>query len=145
MTEISTSSITIEAPASEVRQVLFDIAAYPEWSTSIKNVEVVEVDDAARPIKVHVKVEAGMLKDRATLIYDWSAAPEELSFHLEDADVMTEMSGRYQIIDNQDESTTVSYSLTVALSMPVPDMMRKKAELSTIELSLKQLKQKFEE
>jgi hypothetical protein len=32
----------------------------------------------------------------------------------------------------------------VALSKPVPDMMRKKAEKTTVDLALKQLKEKLE-
>jgi hypothetical protein len=38
----------------------------------------------------------------------------------------------------------VSYELTVALSMNVPAMMRQKAERSTIDLALSQLKAKLE-
>jgi hypothetical protein len=34
--------------------------------------------------------------------------------------------------------------MTVALSMPVPEMMRTKAEKATIDLALKQLKEKLE-
>ena len=44
------------------------------------------------------------------------------------------MSGAYKLSDNGDESTTVTYELTVALSMPVPAMMRQKAELSLVGL-----------
>ncbi len=67
-----------------------------------------------------------------------------LSFSLEEADLMTEMDGRYSIQDNGDGTTTVTYSLGTALSMPVPDMMRKKVEMSTIEQSITQLKAKLE-
>ena len=85
------------------------------------------------------------MKDRVILDYDWSKAPTEISFSLDDADLLTEMSGAYKLSDNGDESTTVTYELTVALSMPVPAMMRQKAELSTIDLALKQLKAKLED
>jgi hypothetical protein len=91
-----------------------------------------------------IKVEAGVLKDRATLNYDWSKAPNEICFSLEEADLMTEMDGCYLINDNGDGTTTVTYSLGTALSMPVPDMMRRKVEMTTIEQSISQLKQKLE-
>jgi hypothetical protein len=54
------------------------------------------------------------------------------------------MSGTYEIKDNGDDTTTVKYQLTVALSMPVPAMMRQKAERATIDLALNQLKTKLE-
>lgn len=144
MADMSSSSTNIDAPADEVRAVLFDIESYPSWSTAIKSVEVHEKDSQGRPTKLTIKVEAGVLKDRATLTYDWSKAPEEISFSLEEADMMTEMNGRYSIKDNGDDTTTVTYELGTALAMPVPDMMRRKVEMSTIELSISQLKKKIE-
>lgn len=144
MSDISKSSITIEAPASQVTEVLFDLAKYPEWSSSIKSVEVLETDGQARPLKIKIKVDAGPLRDTAILVYDWSKAPDALSFELEDADLLTEMSGAYSISENSDGETEVTYELSVDLSMPVPAMMRKKAELATIEQVLSQLKEKIE-
>lgn len=144
MADMSSSSTTIDAHADEVRAVLFDIESYPTWSTAIKSVEVHEKDSEGRPTKLTIKVEAGVLKDRASLTYDWSKAPDEISFSLDEADMMTEMNGRYSIKDNGDDTTTVTYELGTALSMPVPDMMRRKVEMSTIELSISQLKKKIE-
>ena len=144
MADMSSSSTTIDASIEDVRAVLFDIEAYPTWSTAIKSVEVHEKDSSGRPTKLTIKVEAGVLKDRATLNYDWSKAPNEICFSLEEADLMTEMDGCYLIKDNGDGTTTVTYSLSTALSMPVPDMMRRKVEMTTIEQSISQLKQKLE-
>jgi hypothetical protein len=84
------------------------------------------------------------MKDRVTLDYDWSKAPLELSFTLDDADLLTEMTGAYILKDNGDDTTTVTSQLTVALSMPVPAMMRTKTERATIDLALNQMKQKLE-
>ena len=143
MSSVSTSTVNITASADEVRAVLFDIASYPSWSTSFKSVTVLESDGQGRPTQVSMSVDAGALKDKPTLNYDWSAYPDRLDFSLEDADILTQMSGAYIVKDNGDE-TEVSFELTVALSMPVPDIMRTKAEKSTIDLALKQLKEKLE-
>jgi len=143
MSSVSTSTVSITASADEVRAVLFDIASYPIWSTSFKSVTVLESDGQGRPTQVSMSVDAGALKDKPTLNYDWSAYPDRLDFSLEDADLLTQMSGAYIVKDNGDE-TEVTFELTVALSMPVPDIMRTKAEKSTIDLALKQLKEKLE-
>ena len=143
MSSVSTSTVSITASADEVRAVLFDIATYPSWSTSFKSVTVLESDGQGRPTQVSMSVDAGALKDKPTLNYDWSAYPDRLDFSLEDADLLTQMSGGYIVKDNGDE-TEVTFELTVALSMPVPDIMRTKAEKSTIDLALKQLKEKLE-
>ena len=143
MSETSTSTIAISASADEVRAVLFDIANYPSWSTSFKTANVLVSDAQGRPTQVNLSVAAGALKDKPTLNYDWSAYPDRVDFSLEDADLLTEMSGAYIVKDNGDE-TEVTFELTVALSMPVPPTMRIKAEKSTIDLALKQLKEKLE-
>ena len=143
MSSVSTSTVNITASADEVRAVLFDIASYPSWSTSFKSVTVLESDGQGRPTQVSMSVDAGALKDKPTLNYDWSAYPDRLDFSLEDADLLTQMSGAYIVKDNGDE-TEVTFELTVALSMPVPEMMRTKAEKATIDLTLKQLKEKLE-
>jgi uncharacterized membrane protein len=143
MSSVSTSTVSITASADEVRAVLFDIASYPSWSTSFKSVTVLASDGQGRPTQVSMSVDAGALKDKPTLNYDWSAYPDRLDFSLEDADLLTQMSGSYIVKDNGDE-TEVTFELTVALSMPVPDIMRTKAEKSTIDLALKQLKEKLE-
>jgi len=143
MSETSTSTIAISASADEVRAVLFDIANYPSWSTSFKTANVLVSDAQGRPTQVNLSVYAGALKDKPTLNYDWSAYPDRVDFSLEDADLLTEMSGAYIVKDNGDE-TEVTFELTVALSMPVPPTMRIKAEKSTIDLALKQLKEKLE-
>jgi uncharacterized membrane protein len=144
MADISSHSTQIQAPIEQVREILFNLEGYPSWSSAIKTVEVLERDSSSRPTKLTLKVEAGVLKDRPTLVYDWSKAPNEISFSLEEADLMTQMDGKYEIKDNGDDSVTVTYSLTTALTMPVPDLMRRKVEKSTIEQSLSELKQKLE-
>jgi uncharacterized membrane protein len=144
MSDTSANSITIEAPVGEVVAVLTDLTSYPTWSTAIKSVEVQDKDASGRATKVKMSIDAGVMKDRVILDYDWSKSPAEISFTLDDADLLTEMSGTYEITDNGDDTTTVKYQLTVALSMPVPAMMRQKAERATIDLALNQLKTKLE-
>ena len=144
MSDISENSITIEAPIGEVVAVLTDLASYPTWSTAIKSVEVQDKDASGRATKAKMSIDAGVMKDRVILDYDWNKSPTEISFALDDADLLTEMSGTYEIADNGDDTTTVKYQLAVALSMLVPAMMRQKAERATIDLALSQLKTKLE-
>ena len=144
MSEASKSKVTIEAPTATVRELLFDLAGYPSWTTTIKSVTPDETGSDGRLTKVTMVIDAGVMKDRVTLSYDWSKAPESLSFALEEADLLTEMAGSYLISDNGDDTTDVTYELVVKVSMPVPEMMRKKTEQSTVDLALSQLKKRAE-
>jgi hypothetical protein len=145
MSEASKNSIQIDASVADVAALLFDPAGYPEWSSAIKSASVLEKDAQGRATKIEMMIKAGQVKDRVILDYDWSKAPSALTFALDDADMLTEMTGGYTLTDNGDDTTKVEYELTVALSMPVPAMMRTKAERDTIDLALKELKAKLED
>jgi uncharacterized membrane protein len=144
MAHFSKSTITIDAPIAEVQKALFELDKYPEWSTQIKSAEALAHDDQGRITKVKMSIDAGMMKDRLTLDYDWSKAPTSISFSLDEADLLTGMDGIYTISSIDEDTTEVSYELEVSLSMPVPAMMRQKAEKSTIDAALSQLKSALE-
>ena len=144
MANFSKSVITIDAPIEQVQKALFELDKYPEWSTQIKSSEALDRDDQGRVTKVKMSIDAGMMKDRLTLDYDWSQAPSKLSFSLEDADLLTSMDGIYTITSIDEDTTEVTYELEVSLSMPIPAMMRQKAEKATIDAALAQLKSHLE-
>jgi uncharacterized membrane protein len=145
MSEFSESTISIDAPIAAVQEALFALDKYPDWSTQIKSAEALTHDDQGRITKVKMSIDAGMMKDRPTLDYDWSAAPGTLSFSLDEADLLTGMDGVYSIKSLDEDTTEVTYQLQVSLSMPVPAMMRQKAEKATIDAALTQLKTHLEE
>lgn len=140
MSDITAGKISIDAPHSKVEAILFDLAQYPTWSSAIKSVNVLEKDEKGRATSATLSIDAGMMKDRVTLDYDWSQAPDRLSFSMSDADLLTAMDGAYIIAAEDEETTEVTYELHVDLSMPIPAMMRHKAEKATIDMALEQLK-----
>jgi uncharacterized membrane protein len=144
MTDLSKSLISIDAPIDRVQKALFELDKYPEWSSQIKSAEALARDDQGRITKVKMSIDAGMMKDRPTLDYDWSQAPNKLSFSLDEADLLTSMDGAYTISAIDEDTTEVTYELGVDLSMPVPAMMRQKAEKATIDAALAQLKSYLE-
>jgi hypothetical protein len=144
MTDLSKSLISIEAPIEAVQKALFELNKYPEWSAQIKSAEALARDDQGRITKVKMSIDAGMMKDRPVLDYDWSQAPNKLSFSLDEADLLTSMDGVYTISAIDADTTEVTYELEVALSMPVPAMMRQKAQKATIDAALAQLKSHLE-
>ena len=144
MAQFSKSVITIDAPIAAVQKLLFELDKYPEWSSQIKSSEALDRDDQGRVTKVKMSIDAGMMKDRLTLDYDWSQAPSKLSFSLEDADLLTGMDGIYSISSIDEDTTEVTYELEVSLSMPIPAMMRQKAEKATIDAALAQIKSHLE-
>jgi uncharacterized membrane protein len=143
MSDMSRSTIVIEAPMSHVSEVLFDLEKYPEWSDSITKVKVSERDESGRVTGATLTISAGALKDEVSLSYNWDGAPGRLEFELEDANMLTKMDGAYILKDLGDE-TEVTYELSVGVSMPIPQMMVTKQEKMTIDQALAQLKEHCE-
>ena len=144
MSQYSEATVEIEAPLAEVANALFAVEGYSTWMSSIKKSEVTERDDQGRPTKATLSIDAGVMKDRPILDYDWSAAPAELSFSLDEADLMTTMNGKYILKALDEDTTQVTYQLGVELSMPVPRMMIAKTEQNTIDTALAELKAHLE-
>ena len=144
MSEFSSSTISIDAPIAEVGATLFAVASYPDWSATFKKVDVLETDAQGRALKAKLTVDAGPVKDVVTLAFDWSSAPAKVTFTLEDANVLTKMDGAYLLKSLDADTTSVTYELSVGLSMPIPAMMITKQEKSTIDSALKQLKEHLE-
>jgi ribosome-associated toxin RatA of RatAB toxin-antitoxin module len=144
MSEFSSSTISIDAPIAEVGATLFAVASYPEWSASFKKAEVLETDEQGRALKAKLTVDAGPVKDVVTLVFDWTSAPSKVTFSLEDANLLTKMDGAYLLKSIDADTTSVTYELSVGLSMPIPAMMITKQEKSTIDSALKQLKEHLE-
>jgi len=144
MSEFSKSTVIIEAPIADIQKTLSELDKYPDWSTQIKSAESLATDDQGRITKIKMSIDAGMMKDRVVLDYDWSQAPEKIIFSLEEADLLTSMDGVYTFKSIDAETTEVTYELGVSLSMSIPDMMRKKAEKATIDAALSQLKSHLE-
>ena len=140
---MSRSTIVIEAPMSQVSEVLFDLEKYPDWSDSITKVKVTERDEGGRVTGATLTIAAGAVKDEVSLSYNWDGAPGRLEFELEDANMLTKMDGAYILKDLGDE-TEVTYELSVGVSMPIPQMMITKQEKTTIDQALAQLKEHCE-
>ena len=142
MSEKSTATVLIDAPLADVQEALCAVGAYPEWLSSVKKSEVLESDTSGRVLKAKLSIDAGMMKDRVTLDYDWSGAPLALSFSMDEADLLTQMDGTYTLKSIDEDTTQVTYELTVAVSLPVPSMMITKGQQQIIDAALKELASK---
>ena len=139
MSQKSTATVVIDAPLAQVQSALFEIENYPNWSSSIKKVEVIDRDGENRITKAKLSIDAGVMKDRVVLEYDWSSAPATLTFSMDEADLLTQTDGSYTLKAIDGDSTQVTYELEVGVSLPVPAMMITKTQQTTIDNALKEL------
>jgi uncharacterized membrane protein len=141
MADESTQSITIAAPASDVLGVIADFPAYPEWADSITAATVLTHDDEGRPEQVRFNLDAGPIKDNYVLAYDWQ--DDGVTWDLVSGQMQRSQRGRYRLAD-AGEGTEVTYTLSVDLAVPLPGLLKRRAEKRIMDQALTGLKRRVE-
>ncbi|MFY1637352.1 SRPBCC family protein [Solwaraspora sp. WMMB335] len=146
MAESSTKSIVIAAPATRVTAVICDFARYPEWTEALDRVEIREEYEDGYACLVHFVLDAGVLVDEYDLVYEYAEDVSRIEWRLaEPSRMQRRQNGSYDIEDNGDGTTTVTYTLEVELSVGMLGMFRRKAEKMIMDAALTQLKRRVEQ
>jgi carbon monoxide dehydrogenase subunit G len=137
------SNITVAVPRADVMDVIADFAEYPSWATALRSAEVLETGPGGRASKVRFTLDAGMIRDTYVLAYTWTG-DSEVGWRLaEPGTVVTEMTGGYHLSDTG-EGAEVNYELTVDVRIPMPGLLKRKAEKIIIDTALRGLKARAE-
>ena len=138
----TTSRIVIAAPRPAVMAVIADFAAYPQWASGVRAAEVVEQEDG-RASRVRFTLDAGPVKDTYVLGYDWDG-DAAVRWHLAEAgSVVSAMDGGYLLADTGGDTET-TYELSVDIRIPMPGLLKRRAEKTIIDTALKGLKNRVE-
>ncbi|HEY2576569.1 MAG TPA: SRPBCC family protein [Streptosporangiaceae bacterium] len=150
----TSSSIQVAAPTADVMDVIADFAEYPRWATALRSAEVLETGPDGRAGKVRFTLDAGVLRDTYVLSYTWDGDTQVTWRLAEPGSVISEMTGGYQLADRDPggaaiaglsgQMSTVSYELTVDVRIPMPGLLKRRAEKMIIDTALKGLKARAE-
>jgi hypothetical protein len=146
MADRTTSSITIALPRAEVMDVIADFTAYPQWAEGVSVAEILGKLENGRADRVRFQLDAGIIKDRFVLRYEWDG-DARVRWDLDTSEpgaAISELSGGY-VLDERGGSTAVTYDLTIGLRIPVPGILKRRAEKTIINTALKGLKSRAEE
>jgi ribosome-associated toxin RatA of RatAB toxin-antitoxin module len=136
----TSASIDIAARPDEIMAVVADFEHYPDWVDSMKSAEVLSfVDDKAKTVRM--VLDHTLLKDDYVLAYEWK--PQAVSWTLLEGNLLRAMESSYQLKANG-AKTTVRYTLTVDINMPMIGMFKRKAEKTIIDGALDGLKKRVE-
>jgi uncharacterized membrane protein len=145
MADTSTQSIQVHAPVDRVAAVICDFPRYPEWVDALKRIEVLEEYEDGYAARVRFLIDAAVMADDYTLEYAYADDLTRIEWHLvEPSKTQKSQEGSYDLADNGDGTTTVTYTLEVELSIGMLGMFRRKAEKIIMDTALKQLKRRVE-
>jgi carbon monoxide dehydrogenase subunit G len=140
----SRQSITISAPLAAVAAVITDFAAYPQWVGAVKDVEILEEFEDGYASQVRFVLDAGIVKDDYVLQYGYAEDVSHIEWDLVRGQTQKSQHGSYDLTENADGSTTVTYMLAVELTIPMLGMFKRKAEKVIMDTALKELKKRVE-
>ena len=126
--------------------VIADFAAYPQWATGVRTTEIVERGADGRASRVRFTLDAGPIKDRFVLRYQWDG-DAQVRWDFDPAEPgakISELSGGY-VLAERAGATDVTYDLTVGVRIPMIGMVKRRVEKSIIDTALKGLKKRAED
>ena len=142
--ERTAERLVVAAPPERCLAVVCDVEAYPQWVADVKDVSVLEWDDAHRPSVVAFRAGAFGRSTSYVLAYDYRALPQKLSWSQRDGDITRSLDGSYEFRATPDGGTEVVYELEIDLRVPVPGFVRRRAEAQILHAALRDLKARAE-
>lgn len=123
--------------------VIADFAQYPQWAAALRSAQVLETGADGRARTVRFSLDAGPIRDSYVLAYTWDG-DTQVSWQLaEPGSVIADMAGGYHLAD-RGAGAEVNYELTVDVRIPMPGLLKRKAEKMIIDTALKGLKARAE-
>jgi uncharacterized membrane protein len=136
--------VTICGSVQDCLEVITSFESYPQWAADIKSVTVLDRDEMGRALKVMFRAAAFGRSTSYTLRYDYSAVPEELSWVQVDGDITRRLDGSYRLAAAGEDTTEITYNLTVELKVPIPGFIKRRAEGRIMGTALRELKARVE-
>jgi Polyketide cyclase / dehydrase and lipid transport len=143
MPDRTSSSITVAASQAAIMEVIADFGAYPDWATGVRSAEVLDREPDGRPLTVRFGLDTGPIRDSYVLAYEWDGDAAVRWQLAEPGSVVTEMSGAY-LLAGSPGGTQVRYELAVGVRIPMPGILKRRAERTIIDTALKGLKARVE-
>jgi ribosome-associated toxin RatA of RatAB toxin-antitoxin module len=142
MADVARQTITINATPEHCYAVVTDFERYPEWAPDVKEAIVRTRDEQGRATEVEFRASALGRSTHYTLHYDYSDAPDRLSWKLVRGDIMRAIDGGYTFTTVA-TGTQVDYDLSIELVVPLPGFVKRRAEVRILN-TVKELKARAE-
>ncbi len=141
MAERVEDGIHIDAPVDTVHAVILAVEDYPSWANGVRSVDVLDHDDAGRAAQARFVVDTPLGPVGYTVAYTYGET--EVSWQLVEGEMLSRLDGSYSLTA-RDGGTAVQGTLDVAVDLPVPASVTRKAAISIVERALASLKQRVE-
>jgi ribosome-associated toxin RatA of RatAB toxin-antitoxin module len=139
----ATESIVVHAPPEVVYSVVTDFLNYSAWVSDLKDVTILETDSDGRGLEVEFRAAAFGRSTTYALRYDYSRAPDQLTWSQTHGDITESLEGQYRF-DPVEAGTNVTYDLEVEMLVPIPAFVKSRAAHRIQTQALNELKAQAE-
>lgn len=143
MAEHAEGSTEVYATPAEVMAVVADFEAYPDWVAGLEEVEVLARDRRGRGTRVAFRLRTPLGEQAYTLAYRYQPRDAGLSWTYVEG-TLEDLAGSYVLEPAGDGATRVTYRLEVALSVPLPGLVKRQAARQIVRSALSDLKGRVE-
>ena len=143
MAEHAQGDTEVHATPAEVMAVVADFEAYPEWVGNLAEVEVLARDRRGRGTRVAFRLGTPWGEQAYTLAYRYQPRDAGVSWTYVEG-TLEDLAGSYVLEPAGDGTTRVTYRLEVALSMPLPGLVKRQAARQIVRSALADLKRRVE-
>jgi hypothetical protein len=140
-TDHARREVEVLAGVEPVLATIRDVGSQPEWIPTIREAEVLEVDDAGLPRTARFAAATAVGTDRYTLAYEHSA--DGMSWTMVEGRLQTGQEGVYTVEPLGADRTRVTYDLTIHHNLPLPGFLRSRIIKGLVEETLSGLKGRF--
>lgn len=135
------STLEIDATPEQLYDAAADVAAYPDWASGVKQVEVLDVDADGRVDHARFVLE-GFVKEITYVLQYTHDRPHLLSWVAVESDDLEMLEGSYQFTPTENGATEVVYSLTVDPNFIIPGFIKRQAEKQIVSTALRGLRKR---
>lgn len=143
--QLSVTRVVMAAP-SACHDLVANVEGYTSWARDLKDVSVDQRDAEGRASVVTFRVAAMGRSATYTLSYDYSQAPQVISWSLVEGDIVRMLDGSYRFASVVDEpgQCEIEYELEVELAVPLPGFVKRRAEGRIMHAALDDLQARLE-
>jgi ribosome-associated toxin RatA of RatAB toxin-antitoxin module len=143
MAEHAEGSTEVFASPAEVMAVVADFDAYPDWVGNLEEVEVLARDRRGRGTRVAFRLRTPMGDQAYTLAYRYQPRDAGVTWTYVEG-TLDDLAGSYALEPTADGTTQVTYRLEVALGVPLPGLVKRRAAKQIVRSALSDLKRRVE-
>ncbi len=142
--EHASEELVIAGSLERCFSIVVDVERYPLWVADIREVEVLERNEDDLALTARFRAGAFGRSANYVLSYDYSKAPNVLSWYQTEGDITNKLNGSYEFEATDIDTTLVKYSLEVDLKVPIPGFVKRRIESHILHAAVWDLKDMVE-